>query len=188
MAITKEMIQRGLENGTVSIIDADGDYGCIGVCCKIADNAFYFLDAPDCNDSLEQYHKKYSMEDTVEQLFSVLKDKIAAASHGIWEEEWDYYSCVLDSCKDSTDTEIDVSHCFTAGCTYHSHCWFTGGTFSYICVRRNESEVTFKPTYFELDGVHEIEEETFPVFVKDGREYVVVQSYKGNENRMFAER
>lgn len=37
--ITREMIKKGFENGIISIED---DYaGCMGICCKIGDNAFY---------------------------------------------------------------------------------------------------------------------------------------------------
>lgn len=39
--ITREMIRNGFESGTVSI---EEEYaGCIGICCKIGDNAFYNL-------------------------------------------------------------------------------------------------------------------------------------------------
>ena len=43
--ITKEMIKKGFENGIISI---ENDYaGCMGICCKIGDNAFYFLGSKD---------------------------------------------------------------------------------------------------------------------------------------------
>lgn len=39
--ITRKMIKKGFENGIISI---ENDYaGCMGICCKIWDNAFYFL-------------------------------------------------------------------------------------------------------------------------------------------------
>lgn len=38
--ITRKMIKKGFENEIISIED---DYaGCMGICCKIGDNAFYF--------------------------------------------------------------------------------------------------------------------------------------------------
>lgn len=43
--ITKEAIKNGFEKGVISIED---DYaGCLGACCRIGDNAFYFIDAED---------------------------------------------------------------------------------------------------------------------------------------------
>ena len=37
--ITRKMIKKGFENEIISIED---DYaGCMGICCKIGDNAFY---------------------------------------------------------------------------------------------------------------------------------------------------
>lgn len=43
--ITREMIRNGFESGTVSI---EEEYaGCIGICCRIGDNAFYFLGSED---------------------------------------------------------------------------------------------------------------------------------------------
>ncbi len=66
-------------------------------------------------------------------------------------------------------------------------CWFTGGTGRYICVSRTDEDVTFSPTYYEADGIHKVAKETFPIKTnRDGIEYVVVQSYRGEENRMYA--
>ena len=43
--ITREMIKKGFENGIISIED---DYaGCMGICCKIGENAFYFAGPKD---------------------------------------------------------------------------------------------------------------------------------------------
>ena len=39
--ITRDMIKNGFENGTISI---EEEYsGCLGICCKIGEMAFYFL-------------------------------------------------------------------------------------------------------------------------------------------------
>ena len=43
--ITREMIQNGFDNGSISIEDEFG--GCISLCCRIADNAFYFASMED---------------------------------------------------------------------------------------------------------------------------------------------
>lgn len=39
--ITRDMIKNGFENGTISI--EEECFGCLGICCKIGDNAFTFL-------------------------------------------------------------------------------------------------------------------------------------------------
>lgn len=40
--ISKENIRKGLDSGLISITSDQG--GCCGICCKIGDHAFYFLD------------------------------------------------------------------------------------------------------------------------------------------------
>lgn len=40
--ISKENIRKGLDSGLISITSDQG--GCCGICCKIGDYAFYFLD------------------------------------------------------------------------------------------------------------------------------------------------
>lgn len=45
--ITKEVIRNGFENGTISI---EEEYaGCTGTCCRIGDNAFYFIGSEDAD-------------------------------------------------------------------------------------------------------------------------------------------
>ena len=43
--ITKEMIKKGFEQNIISI--ENECYGCINICCKIGDNAFYFVGMED---------------------------------------------------------------------------------------------------------------------------------------------
>ena len=51
--ITKDAIKNGFEKGVISIED---DYaGCLGACCRIGDNAFYFIDAEDAYLTKEEY-------------------------------------------------------------------------------------------------------------------------------------
>ena len=53
--ITREMIRNGFESGTVSI---EEEYaGCIGICCRIGDNAFYFLGSEDDDLTKEEYYR-----------------------------------------------------------------------------------------------------------------------------------
>lgn len=75
---------------------------------------------------------------------------------------------------------------FTVGDTYISTCWFTGGTTRYTVTNRTDSEVTFCPVHHEIDGVHEGESETFQLKMDGENEYVVIQEYHGEENRLYA--
>lgn len=51
--ITREIIKNGFANGIISI---ENNYaGCLGICCKIGDNAFYFMDSEDNNLTKEEY-------------------------------------------------------------------------------------------------------------------------------------
>lgn len=79
-----------------------------------------------------------------------------------------------------------MSKKFTVGNTYCNTCWFTGGTTTYVCISRTDSEVSFTPTYHELDGIHKGTTETFHLCSDDTGEYVVAQTYKGEENCMYA--
>lgn len=79
-----------------------------------------------------------------------------------------------------------MSKQFIIGNTYYNTCWFTGGITTYVCISRTDSEVSFAPTYHEIDGIHKGNPETFPLCSDDTMEYVVVQTYKGEENRMYA--
>lgn len=55
--ISKENIRKGLDSGLISITSDQG--GCCGICCKIGDYAFYFLDF-DEDVLLEEFWTKYS--------------------------------------------------------------------------------------------------------------------------------
>ena len=66
--ITKEAIKNGFEKGVISIED---DYaGCLGACCRIGDNAFYFIDAEDAYLTKEEYWKSYTLNMTINMIFS----------------------------------------------------------------------------------------------------------------------
>ena len=79
--ITKEAIKNGFEKGVISIED---DYaGCLGACCRIGDNAFYFIDAEDAYLTKEEYWKSYTLNMTINMIFNVLKNVEAAEENGI---------------------------------------------------------------------------------------------------------
>ena len=91
--ITREMIRNGFESGTVSI---EEEYaGCIGICCRIGDNAFYFLGSEDDDLTKEEYWESYTLDMTIDMIFNILKDVESAEEHGLDEAELDYYTSVL---------------------------------------------------------------------------------------------
>ena len=61
--ISKENIRKGLDSGLISITSDQG--GCCGICCKIGDYAFYFLDF-DEDVLLEEFWTKYSKEEVID--------------------------------------------------------------------------------------------------------------------------
>lgn len=95
--ITREMIKKGFENGIMSIED---DYaGCLGICCKIGDNAFYFVGLEDCDLTKEEYWKSYTLDMTIDMIFNILKDVESAEENGLDCVELAYYELVLKEMK-----------------------------------------------------------------------------------------
>lgn len=91
--ITREMIKKGFESGTVSI---EEEYaGCISICCRIGDNAFYFLGSEDDDLTKEEYWELYTLDMTIDMIFNMLKDVESAEENGIDCMELDYYEAVL---------------------------------------------------------------------------------------------
>jgi hypothetical protein len=91
--ITREMIAEGFKNGTVSIED-DTSY-CIGLCCRIGDNSFYFANIDDDTLTAKEYLEKYSQEEIVDKLYDILKDEVTAEAHGLGREEYHISKCRL---------------------------------------------------------------------------------------------
>lgn len=91
--ITRGMIKNGFENGTISIEEKYS--GCIGICCKIGDNAFYFLGSKDDNITKEEYWKLYTLDMTIDMIFNILKDSESAERNGLDDWEIGYYESVL---------------------------------------------------------------------------------------------
>lgn len=89
VVITKEMIKNGFKNKCISI---EYEYaGCIGLCCRIGDNAFYFARTEDEHLTEKEWWEKYTLEDTVFMLYEILKNKESAESNGIDKDELYYY-------------------------------------------------------------------------------------------------
>ena len=85
--ITRKMIENGFKNGKITIEDSYG--GCLGICCKIGDNAFYFVGSDD-NLTKEEYWKSYTLEMTVDMIFNTLKDIQSPPQHAL--DPWHSYN------------------------------------------------------------------------------------------------
>lgn len=91
--ITRDMIKNGFENGTISI---EEEYsGFLGICCKIGDNAFYFLGSEDDNITKDEYWKSYTLDMTINMIFDILKDSESAEKNGLDDWEIGYYESML---------------------------------------------------------------------------------------------
>lgn len=91
--ITRDMISNGFKNKVISIED---DYaGCLGICCKIGDIAFYFLGSEDGNITKDEYWKSYTLDMTIDMIFDILKDFESAKKTGLDDFEISYYESVL---------------------------------------------------------------------------------------------
>ena len=87
--ITREMIKNGFENNLISIEDEYN--GCISLCCRIGDEAFYFVGMEDSDLSTDEYWQSYTLEMTIDMLYDILKDIESAEENGLDEWEWYYY-------------------------------------------------------------------------------------------------
>lgn len=74
---------------------------------------------------------------------------------------------------------------FKIGQTFDTYCWFSGGHHVSKITDRTENKITCNSVNEELDGISNNTEE-FDILSDDNGEYIVVQSYKGKENRVYA--
>lgn len=85
------LIPRALRNGTCVITDDNtvGRYGCIGVACKIGDNAFYFV--TEDYDSVNEYMKGRALPRVVADVI----DGLETLRDEVDEDEFAYYLATL---------------------------------------------------------------------------------------------
>lgn len=95
--ITKEKIKNGFKNHIISIESEFG--GCISLCCRIGEYAFYFLGFDDEGLTCDTYWKTYTLENTVEMIYKILKDIQSAEEDGLDLAELEYYDTVLSGGK-----------------------------------------------------------------------------------------
>lgn len=93
--ITREMLRNGFETGIISIEEEYG--GCLGICCRIGDNAFYFIDPEDAELTKDEYWKKYTLDATVDTIFNILEDAESAEEYGLDLSEVEFYTSILSS-------------------------------------------------------------------------------------------
>ena len=91
--ITREMIKNGFENNLIPIEDKYN--GCVSLCCRIGNEAFYFVDIKDSFLSTDEYWQSYTLDMTIDMLYDILKDVEAAEENGLDSTELDYYESVL---------------------------------------------------------------------------------------------
>ena len=91
--ITREMIKNGFEKNLISIEDEYN--GCVSLCCRIGDEAFYFVGMEDADLSKDEYWKSYTLDMTIDMLYDILKNVEAAEENGLDSTELDYYESVL---------------------------------------------------------------------------------------------
>ena len=93
--ITREMIQNGFNNGSVSIEDYFA--GCTSLCCRIADTAFYFVDPTEADLTAKEYLESHTTDEIVDALYAVLNNVGSAELYGLDVGEWEFYKAVLDN-------------------------------------------------------------------------------------------
>ena len=91
--LTKEEIENGFKTHLININDSM--FGCIGICCQIGDNAFYFLGGEEDNLSISSYWQIYSLEETIDMIWKILKNESTAEENGISDYEYKYYVSIL---------------------------------------------------------------------------------------------
>ena len=87
--ITRTMVQKGYDLGVIQLVNEA--FGCVSLCCRIEDNAFYFIDNPECITA-EDYIKANSEDKIVDDIYNGLNDLRETD-----EDEYDYYCSVLKS-------------------------------------------------------------------------------------------
>lgn len=93
--LTKEMVKNGLRKGVITL--EDEFEGCISLCYRICDHAFYFAGMEDENLTAAEYNKLYSEDEMVDHLWRILQDEDSACRNGLDEIEYKYYTLILSS-------------------------------------------------------------------------------------------
>lgn len=91
--ITKDMIKAGFESGRISI---ENEYaGCMSLCCRVGDNAFYFAGNEFDNMTAKEYKESHTADEIVDVVYDVLKDSDTAEANGLDDTEYFIYETIL---------------------------------------------------------------------------------------------
>lgn len=90
--ISYEKILEGLILGDIVIQESKG--GCLGLCCTIGTQSFYFSNE-DVDTPVRDYLAKHDNTEIARQLVSVIGDRKTAEENGLDEYEYDYFCTVL---------------------------------------------------------------------------------------------
>jgi hypothetical protein len=107
--LTREMIKKALELGVIKVENDNitaVNSGVDGIGCIIGGYAFYFLGNDDENLTTEEYWKKYTIDDTADILYEVLKDDEAADDFCLGEEEYLYYAAVIKAGVENATRDV----------------------------------------------------------------------------------
>lgn len=91
--MTREMIKNGFSNGVISIEDKYA--GCITLCCRIGEYAFYFIGGDILTK--DEFWKSYTLDEAVDMLYDILKTAKSAEENGLEDGEYGYYVAVLSA-------------------------------------------------------------------------------------------
>ena len=97
--ITKEMIRNGFKENLISLENEYG--GCIGLCCRIGNEAFYFAKGNDCYLTVEKYKNKYTKCEIIDFIHAAIKDVESAEEFGLDCAELEYYKMILTQWKNA---------------------------------------------------------------------------------------
>lgn len=76
---------------------------------------------------------------------------------------------------------------FEVGYEFNSTCIFTGGSHMYKVISRTENILSCERIYYEIDGTHKGTEDFEIHKDENGKEYIILWTYKGEEGRHYAE-
>lgn len=107
--ISYEDIKTGLENGLIEISDNLGDYGLMGIGCRIGSGAFYFgRDITDKYETAQDFLRDYDTDKIADMLYSVLATCRFAMCSGLNEYEYIEYKNIL---KANSKTAVIQKFC-----------------------------------------------------------------------------
>lgn len=91
--ITKDMLLKGLQNGTVVL--QDGVDNISGLACRIGNNAFFFAGTEGEKVNAKTWQKQHTLKETAQWLYDVLKTQDTALANGLTKDKYADYVTIL---------------------------------------------------------------------------------------------